>query len=172
MVDNQWITIFGFEFNLLVLKNSTLIIVLFLISFGTCAQETDVKKYEIGINLYSITEYAPGGSFWQTDPFHQTLDHQFLSGIAFKRNWEKQALRISIDYTYKFKEYEEPELLSIQDSYQESRSFLRMENRVGYEHQFLAFGKFKPYIGVDLITGIEAFKYEYTGYDYSNKPIH
>lgn len=139
------------------MKIVSLIAILMLTPFITNAQDTDKKKYELGINLYNITDYGKSGMFWYEDR-QQIFENRFVTGLMFKRNWSKSALRVSLDYMYRNQEADQFWRFGINGdggNVRTTQSFFRIENRTGYQRQFLVSGKVKPYAAIDLVTGVD-----------------
>ena len=149
------------------------VIFISLISVGLSAQDKKMSdsKYELGINLYNITDYENRYMFWRNNKEGDFV-HQFITGIMFKRNWDEKALRISLDYFYKSADYDKLIYTFNGGAVHQTQSCFLIENRIGYEHQFLTFGNFKPYIGADFIMGYEVNKNEMTGTDFAQPPYH
>ena len=147
------------------MKIISLIAILMVAPFITNAQDTDTKKYELGINLYNITDYGKLGMFWYED-LDQNFEQRFVTGVMFKRNWSKSALRVSVDYMYRSKDSEEYRTHNNNTFINEgivdkTLSFLRFENRTGYERQFLVSRKVKPFATIDLVAGVDLYSATY-----------
>src|SRR5690606_13434875 len=119
--------------------SSDLILILLFFSFGTYAQ----KEYghELGVNLFSLTNYGDS----QIDK-ESSMDINPPSGIMFKRQCGKNAVRMSLDYYHSTYEgtYNGP--------YYEERSRGKFNQgilRIGYERK-LSSTALQPYFATDI----------------------
>ena len=121
------------------MKNLLLVpLFLFVVNIGM-SQNTNPKKFEVGINLYNMSSSQLG------------ISHDFFTGVMLKRNWENSALRFGVDYYY---DSSKDDVSIMQEDWVSESSTLRLEGRIGYEYQILTHNKIRPYVGMDFITEV------------------
>lgn len=132
------------------MKNILLVTILILFNLVTKSQDSNFKKHEIGLNLYSYNRiyqksYAP--------QYSTTFDFGdpgvFLNGLWYRYHFKKSALRVAL--TYQYKNYEN----SNEDGIIEAGEYLwgeiwNVEVKIGYERSFGS-KKIKPILGIDLL---------------------
>ncbi len=116
--------------------------------------QSPIFQNEIGLNLFSITQFNFGKD--NLDKRSITADLNFFSGIYYKKHFENNALRFSLDYNNKSinnsKGYETPYYFS--EVIAASKKNLDMS--FGLEHDFGS-KKIHPYIFSDLVFGYQNF---------------
>jgi hypothetical protein len=100
-------------------------------------------KYELGLNLYSVTNFHKGDYY---DNTNYAYNQNLFSGIFLKRHFEKNSVRVLFDYSQKVvnKKWESTPWFS-----KTTGDLKSSELRVGYER---AFGtkKIIPFLATDL----------------------
>ena len=138
-----------------------------MVSIHSFAQEPNLKKNEIGINLLNLYVVGPN-----SDPANHgdAVAVNYLTGLMYKHYWGQNVLRIGADYNYSFSEYYDYPYVYVSPTLEKSRytnTFFKLEGRIGFA-RFYRVGKFQHFIGIDGLIGYDLI--ERTGYDYPDYP--
>jgi len=129
-----------------------LTILLFFISDSFCQNNSNDKilRNEIGINFFTYLPSPKYLHFQYEKQFHCSI----VNGISYKRYFDNNAIKISINYRQVNETQDYPENWISERTYKEGTL------RIGYNKQipFLKQNTIIPYLGSDLIVKIASFE--------------
>ena len=127
-----------------------ILILLFIDSFGQDNSNDKILRNEIGINLFT---YLPSPEY-KGFPYEKQFHCSFIVGINYKRYFDHNAIRISLNYRQVVETHNYPENWISERAYQESTL------RIGYSIQIPLFEQktIIPYLGSELIAKIASFE--------------
>jgi len=123
-----------------------LIIALLVFSVHAFAQDSGTKKNEIGINVFSVVS-SVGYEPWWYGANDLEVSYKFATGAMYKHHWNKNTLRVSLDYYYANEKYDKENRPFFLEE-----SFLKLVNRTGYQYTFGNW-RVKPYVAIDASFG-------------------
>lgn len=122
-------------------------------------EKTEVRtpkplNYEIGFNLYSLTNLKP--RYFYGDGYEYSYDQNFFSGIFVKRHFSKNCVRTNFDlYRKAINSYTESD--NGEKFSQHNGNISTIAFRLGYERE-LGTKKLVPFLSADLIFMTTTYK--------------
>ena len=127
-----------------------LLVFILFTAIGT-AQNSNLKKHEIGLNLYSFNNGYNAVSGEYDYYFRYAIQHAYLNGLTYKYHYNNSAIRFGAQFQYRNLPYTNT-VLNPQPGELYYGKIYNLEARLGWEHSF-GTKKIKPIVSADFVFG-------------------